>query len=99
MKNNKPNNKEEQKKGTDKEPRAPEETKGVTERWDAIKKFVSGERTLTKLEEHLMMQNNEALKMDPTSPTYPKTRMAMQQLLPLGGPRIDSMYIPCMADP
>ena len=78
MENNKPNGKEEKKRGTDKEPKAPEETKCVTERWDAIKKLVSGDRSLTKLEEHLMMQNNEALKMDPTPPTYPKTRMAAQ---------------------
>ena len=74
-------------------------TKDVNEKWNAIKKFVSGDRNLSKLEEHLIMHNNEALKMDPTSPTYPKTRMAMQQLLPLGGQRIDNMYIPCMADP
>ena len=99
MENNKPNNKEEMKKGTDKKPRAPEVTKDVTEKWNAIKKFVGGERTLSKLEEHLIMHNNEALKMDPTPPTYPATRMAMQQLLPLGVTRIDSMYIPCQADP
>ena len=47
MINNKSNNKEEQKKGADKKPRAPEVTKDVNERWNVIKKFVSGDRNLS----------------------------------------------------
>ena len=47
MKNNKPNNKEELKKCADKKPRAPEMAKDVNEKWNAIKKFVGGERTLS----------------------------------------------------
>ena len=77
MRNNKPNNKEEQKKGADKKPRAPEMVRDVSEKWNALKRLVNADRTITKLEEQLIMHDNEALKMDPTPPSYPPSRIAL----------------------
>ena len=67
MKNNKPNNKEEQKKCADKKPRAPEMVKDASEKWNALKRLVNGARTITKLEEQLLMHDNKAFKMDPNT--------------------------------
>ena len=99
MRNKKPNNKDEQKRGADKKPRAPEMVKDASEKWNALKRLVNGARNITKLEEQLLMQDNEALKMDPTPPSYPPTRIAIQPILPLGTARTGSMFIPCQIDP
>ena len=94
MKNNKPNNKEEQKKGTALKPKAPEMIKNVNEKWNALKKYVSVERTLSILEQHLIMRNNEALKMDPTPPSYPPTRTPIYPILPTAAAKAWSIFIP-----
>ena len=45
------------------------------------------------------MRDNEALKMDPTPPSYPPTRTPVHAILPLGIAKAESMFIQCQIYP